>query len=163
MIIFSFSECSVSFHLPAESTKWLKVLWKVQTVWGKEGSRWIQHRLGDTREEPGTGELGCPVEGAPSYLEGMGLGLPLWPHQPLSLLLAFQSPPYHAFLLLGLSDALPSAFLTSKPRWLPPAHAVICSPLSPTLCSASSHRLAQLLGITYLLSPIFAPRKCFQL
>ena len=167
MIIFSFSECLVSFHLPAEGTKWLKVLWKVQSVClGERGKQVNSAQVG--RYKGGAWDWRAGVAGGRCSLlpwgDGHGFASPAssaaLPVTGLSV-----PSPYHAFLLLGLSDPLPSASLTSKPRWLPPTHAVIRSPLSalphPVLCVLTS--LAQLLVITYLLSPIFAPRKCFQL
>ena len=127
MIIFSFSECLVSFHLPAEGTKWLKILLKVQTVC-----------LGERGKEVNSAQVGRHKGGAWDWRAGVPGGrfslLP-WGDRP-----GFASPASSAalpltpcFLLLGLSDALPSASFTSKPCWLPPltllpalTHPVLC-------------------------------------
>lgn len=127
MIIFSFSECLVSFHLPTEGTKWLKILWKVQTVC-----------LGERGKEVNSAQVGRHKGGAWDWRAGVPGGrcslLP-WGDGP-----GFASPaPSAALPLLGLSDALPSASFTSKPCWLPPltllpplTHPVLCFFTSPS-------------------------------
>ena len=79
-----------------------------------------------------------------------------WPFSPLSI------PCFSSLRTLRPS---PLCLPYLQASLITPTHAVIRSPLSalphPVLCVLTS--LAQLLVITYLLSPIFAPRKCFQL